>query len=186
VVIDTLGNGGYGIIRIVPGLHPVLRSPGDSCSIPVWQQKSLGRNQDSIEKSHGISNSKIEAIFSNNGATWDHLNQLPPGSTLMGNGFYLRKSIEGSWVLLVGAGTQESLDNPPYFLWSVLDTTRLAALDFDDRVCSIAYAQCVPVKKVRAKYPTPLMDLEYLPPAFPFLALSLVVSFTGEGLFKKS
>jgi len=135
VQIDTLGGGGYGVVRIVPGLHPVLRSPGDSCSIPVWQQKSLGRNRDSIEKSHGISHSKIEAIFSNNGATWDHLNQLPTGSTLMGNGFYLRKSIEGSWVLLVGAGSQESLDNPPYLLWSVLDTARLAALDFDDRVC---------------------------------------------------
>ena len=133
VQIDTLGGGGYSVVRIVPGLHPVLRSPGDSCAIPVLQQKSLSR-RDSIEQSSHITHSKIEAIFSNNGATWEHLNQLPPLSTLMGNGFYLRKSCEGSWVLLMGATTKESLDHPPYLLWNVLDTVRLAAFDFDDRV----------------------------------------------------
>lgn len=114
----------------------MLRSPGDSCTIPVLQQKSLGRNQDSIEKSSGITHSKIEAIFSNNGATWEHLNQLPPESTLMGKGFYLRKSIEGTWVLLLGSITKESVEDPPYLLWSIVDTLRLAALDFDERVCT--------------------------------------------------
>ena len=139
VQIDTPG-GGFAIIRIVPGLHPVLRSPGDSCAIPVLQQKTLGSGKDSIERSHDISQSKIEAIFSHNGATWDHLNQLPPGSTLMGNGFYYRKGCDGTWVLLLGASSPESLEKPPYLLWSCLDTARLAALDFDSRVrfpCSL-------------------------------------------------
>ena len=136
VQIDTSSGGGYAVLKIVPGLHPVLRSPGDSCTIPVLQQKSLGRNHDSLEKSPGFAHSKIEAIFSHNGATWEHLNQLPPGSTLMGNGFYLRKSCEGTWVLLLGASTPESLENPPYLLWSLLDTVRLGALDFDERVSS--------------------------------------------------
>ena len=136
VQIDTHGGGGYAVVRIVPGLHPVLRSPGDSCTIPVLQQKSLGR-RDSIEKSSGFTHSKIERIFSNNGATWEHLSQLPVGSTLMGNGFYLRKSSDGGWILLVGASTQEVLDHPPYHLWSVLDTVRLAALDFDQKVSCV-------------------------------------------------
>jgi hypothetical protein len=136
VQIESYGGGGYSVVQIVPGLHPVLRSPGDSCNIPVLQQKSLGR-RDSLEKSSEITHSKIDRIFSNNGATWEHLNQLPAGSTLMGNGFYLRKSSDGGWVLLMGATTQEVLDHPPYHLWSVLDTVRLAALDFDEQVVDV-------------------------------------------------
>ena len=138
VQIESYGGGGYSVVQIVPGLHPVLRSPGDSdsCNIPVLQQKSLGR-RDSLEKSSDITHSKIDRIFSNNGATWEHLNQLPAGSTLMGNGFYLRKSSDGGWVLLMGATTQEVLDHPPYHLWSVLDTVRLAALDFDEQVIDV-------------------------------------------------
>jgi hypothetical protein len=139
VQIDAHGGGGYAVVRIVPGLHPVLRSPSDS-SIHL-QQKSLGR--DSIEKSSGSStHSKIVRIFSNNGGTWEHLNQLPAGSTLLGNGFYLRKSADGGWVLLMGASTQDVLDHPPYHLWSVLDTVRLAALDFDEKVSCACVAKC--------------------------------------------
>jgi hypothetical protein len=130
---DPLAWGGYAVVRIVPGLHPVLRSPSDSDT--VWQQRSLGR--DSIEKSSGFTHSKIERIFSNNGAAWEHLSQLPAGSTLIGNGFYLRKSLDGGWILLLGASTQEVLDHPPYHLWSVLDTVRLAALDFDQKVSCV-------------------------------------------------
>jgi hypothetical protein len=151
VQIDTPG-GGYAVIRIVPGLHPVLRSPGDSCEIPVLQQKSLGRGQDSIERSPGFSHSRIEAIFSNNGATWDHLAQLPAGSTLMGNGFYYRKGADGTWVLLLGASSQESLEKPPYLLWTCLDTARLAALDFDHRVLDI-FKAIVALAYVTAYYP---------------------------------
>jgi hypothetical protein len=136
VQIESYGGGGYSVVQIVPGLHPVLRSPVDSCNIPVLQQKSLGR-RDSLEKSSEITHSKIDRIFSNNGATWEHLHQLPAGSTLMGNGFYLRKSSDGGWVLLMGATTQEVLEHPPYHLWSVLDTVRLAALDFDEQVVDV-------------------------------------------------
>ena len=107
----------------------------------MLQQKSLGRRSpDSIEKSSVHTHSEIVSIFSNNGGTWDHLNRLPAGSTLMGNGFYLRKSMEGTWVLLLGASTLESLKNPPYLLWSIIDTVRLAAFDFDDRVCIHTHA----------------------------------------------
>ncbi len=130
IQIDAHGGGGYAVVRIVPGLHPVLRSPSDSGT--VLQQKSLGR--DSIEKSSGFTHSKIDRFFSNNGAAWEHLSQLPAGSTLIGNGFYLRKNLDGGWILLLGASTQEVLDHPPYHLWSVLDTFRLAALDFDEKV----------------------------------------------------
>jgi hypothetical protein len=112
----------------------VLWSPGDWREIPVSQQKSLGsdlKSFDPKELAAGGAHSKIEAIFSNNGGTWDRLNALASGSTLMGSGFYMKKSEEGKWVLLLGAVKKKSVDDPPYALWKVLDTKNLAALDFD-------------------------------------------------------
>jgi hypothetical protein len=127
---------GYAVIRIQPGLHPVLRSPGDAQNIPVSQQKSLGKGRgigigrDSFDREDHFrgGHSKIEAIFSNNGGTWENLCHLPSGSTIMGKGFYLRKSYEG-WIFLMGA-CRPNLESQPYILWSLLDTMKLAALDF--------------------------------------------------------
>jgi hypothetical protein len=135
---------GVAVVKITPGLHPVLRSPpvdDDFCAIPHEQQRSLRKKADSLEKSHGMAQSKITAIFSNNGATWDHLNNLPPYSTLIGREFYLRKSHErGAWVLLMGASTKDLLDKPPYFLWSVLDTVKLSALDYHHKVLCFCFS----------------------------------------------
>jgi hypothetical protein len=128
------------VVKITPGLHPVLRSPpaeDDFCAIPHEQQRSLrpSKKSDSLEKSHGMAQSNITAIFSNNGATWDHLNNLPPYSTLIGREFYLRKSHErGAWVLLIGASNKKLYERPPYFLWSIIDTVKLSALDYHDKV----------------------------------------------------
>ena len=132
---------GYAVIRILPGLHPVLRSPGDAQNIPVSQQKSLGKGRgqaigrDSFDREDNFraGHSKIEAIFSNNGGTWENLCHLPTGSTIMGKGFYLRKSYEG-WVFLMGATRCSNVDSKPYILWSLLDTMKLAALDFASTV----------------------------------------------------
>jgi hypothetical protein len=52
----------------------------------------------------------------------------------MGSGFYLRKALDGSWVLLLGAAKERTVSAPPYALWTLLDTMHLAALDFDPNV----------------------------------------------------
>jgi hypothetical protein len=52
----------------------------------------------------------------------------------MGSGFYLRKALDGSWVLLLGAAKEKTVSAPSYALWTLLDTMHLAALDFDTNV----------------------------------------------------
>jgi hypothetical protein len=128
---------------LVAGLHPILWSPGDWREIPVSQQKSLGNDLKSFDRKEliaGGAHSKIEAIFSNNGGTWERLNSLPSGSTLMGSGFYLKKTEDGKWVLLLGAVQRKTVDNPLYCLWKVLDTKNLASLDFDGKTLDVLRA----------------------------------------------
>ena len=124
----------YAVLSVVPGLNPILRAPGDTRSIPVSQQKRCTNSfdQESVE-----SLGKIEAIFSDNGSTWDHMKKLPSGSTIMGRGFYLRKSDGSQWVLLLGAASDARAKAPKYFLWSMLNTLRLGSIDFEKTVVKI-------------------------------------------------
>eukprot|EP00960_Hanusia_phi_P073369 767995-Hanusia_phi.AAC.1 len=122
---------GYGVVHIVPGLNPVLRSPGDSRKIPLSQQTNLRRGQRSFDEAELGQMAEIEAIFSHNGGAWEHLNQLPRLSTITAKGFYLRKNLEGDWMVLLGAVSLGSARSPPVFVCTLLDVCKLAVLDFD-------------------------------------------------------
>eukprot|EP00960_Hanusia_phi_P014676 434294-Hanusia_phi.AAC.1 len=125
---------GYGVVHIVPGLNPVLRSPGDSRKIPHSQQTNLRRGLKSFDEKELGQAAEIEAIFSNNGGAWEYLNQLPKLSTITAKGFYLRKNLEGDWMVLLGAASRKTAENPPVFVFTLLDVCKLAAFDFDAKV----------------------------------------------------
>eukprot|EP00960_Hanusia_phi_P055293 762931-Hanusia_phi.AAC.1 len=125
---------GYGVVHVVPGLNPVLRSPGDSRKIPHSQQTNLRRGLKSFDEKELGQAAEIEAIFSNNGGAWEYLNQLPRLSTITAKGLYLRKNLEGDWMILLGAASNRTALSPPVFLFTLLDVYKLAAFDFDAKV----------------------------------------------------
>jgi hypothetical protein len=124
---------GYAVLRIIPGLHPVLRAPCDWQEIPVSQHSAMSTFSSSDTSAN---QPKIERVFSHNGETWDYLSNFARGSTLTGKGFYLRKSDQGSWVLLMGCVHPSNLP-PPYVLWSLVDSVKLCALDIDAQVLNV-------------------------------------------------
>jgi len=156
----------FGVLKIQPGLHPILRSAGDERNTPVLRWREEQKKKDKIDARSSFDSgdadacTKIEHIFSHNGDTWDHLNRLPPDSTIVGRGFYLRKTerSDQGWMLLLGASDRKAVEKPPFWLWTLMDTMHLGSLDFDKDVVQILKSMVVIGFKVQKPDPEQLRD----------------------------
>jgi hypothetical protein len=117
----------------------VLRRPDPAATEFSRHAQLLGDSFD--EGADDAGDGQIARIFSDNGGIWDHMSTLPLGSTVACRGFYIRRTGDGLWCLLLGAARAESIECPVYFLHHIVDTAALAALRLDPSV--LVAARCV-------------------------------------------
>ncbi|GBG31366.1 Rab-like protein 2A [Hondaea fermentalgiana] len=128
----------YGVLEVAPGLHPVLRKPEDQeDEDPV---RYVRHSPFSFDGDLGAG-AGIAHVFANNGETWELFQELPNNSTILGRGFYLRKTQQGTWVMLMATSRDEERDCPQLFLHTIVENHRLAAFNFHDEV--VAVLECI-------------------------------------------
>lgn len=128
----------YGVLEVAPGLHPVLRKPEDQEDEDPMRY--VRHSPFSFDGDLGAE-AGIAHVFANNGETWELFQDLPNNSTILGRGFYLRKTQQGTWVMLMATTRSEERDCPQLFLHTIVETHRLAAFNFQDEV--VAVLECL-------------------------------------------
>lgn len=120
----------YGTLEVAPGLHPVLQRSHDGDSDPDQFMRHRPFSLDNDLNGE----TSIAHVFSNNGETWDYFQSLPNDTAILGKGFYLRKTMQGTFALLMATTDIDQEENPDLYLYNIVDTHKLAALHLRSEV----------------------------------------------------